>query len=101
MYQLIPAPFMGAGESAGDGTIGSIAADRAWKVTSNAYDGAIVLMHRFQGNDETVEALKTILPELKAQGYQFVTLTELFTLSGNPIHDAIPGVKITDNKSLK
>lgn len=100
MYRLIPAPFMGAGVSAGDGTIGSIAADRAWKVTSNAYDGAIVLMHCFQNNTETVEALKTILPELKAQGYEFVTLTELFTGNGGEVPAPTPGTKFLDNSTI-
>lgn len=101
MYRLIQAPFMGYGPAAGDGTIGSIAADRAFRVTSKAYDGAIVLMHCFQGNSETVEALKTILPELASQGYEFVTLTELFTRDGGSVPGPTPGVKIPDNKPIE
>lgn len=101
MYELIPAPFM-VGISAGDGTAeGSIAADRAFKVTSKAYDGAIVVMHCFQGNDETVEALQTILPELKAQGYKFVTVSELYLESGCKIPGPTPGVKFYDNKPIE
>jgi peptidoglycan/xylan/chitin deacetylase (PgdA/CDA1 family) len=101
MYQLIPAPFMGAAISTGDGTIGSLAADRAWRATSKAYDGAIVLFHCFQGNDETVAALETVLPELKAQGYQFVTLSDLYLKAGYEIPKPTPGVKFADNKPLE
>ena len=100
MFRLIQAPFMG-GFTTGDGTIGSIAADRAWKATSNAYDGAIIVMHCFQGNDETVEALKTILPELKSQGYKFVTLTDLYLESGYELPGPTPGIKIKDNKPIE
>ena len=102
MYDLIQMPFIGAGISAGDGRINSsIAADRAWKVTSNAYDGAIVVMHCMQNNDATVEALKTILPELKAQGYEFVTVTELFTRNGGEAPVPIHGVHYRDNKPIE
>ena len=101
MYEIIQAPFMGAAISTGDGTIGSLAADRAWRATSNAYDGAIVLFHCFQGNDETVTALETVLPELKAQGYEFVTLTELYTRNGGEVPVATPGIKFKDNKPLE
>ena len=101
MYQLIQMPFMGAAITTGDGTIGSIAADRAWKATSQAYDGAIVLMHCFQGNDETVKALEIVLPELQAQGYEFVTLTDLYTRNGGSVPQPTPGVKFKDNKPLE
>ena len=101
MYQLIESPFIGAAVTCGDGTIGSIAADRAYKTLSGVYDGAITLMHCFQGNSETVEALAMVLPELKAQGYQFVTLSELYTLAGYDIPAAIPGAKYRDNKPLE
>ena len=33
----------------------------------------------------TPEALDIIIPELKRQGYEFVTLTDLFRLKGVPI----------------
>ncbi|MUG44948.1 polysaccharide deacetylase family protein [Paenibacillus woosongensis] len=50
------------------------------KVLTNARSGDIVLMHDYVANStQTVEALKQILPELKKQGYSFVTVTELLT----------------------
>lgn len=44
----------------------------------NAKSGDIVLLHD-GGNDrsQTVAALAKILPELKKQGYRFVTVSEL------------------------
>lgn len=83
--RLVPAPFMKYGASAGDGTNESIAEDRSYRVLSKAYDGCIVLFHCFEGNDPTVEALRTVLTELKKQGYKFVTLTQLYEESGKPI----------------
>lgn len=99
MYQLIPMPFAGYGASAGDGSPGSNAYDRAYQITSNAYDGAICLLHCYTGCKETAEALKMILPQLKEQGYEFVTISELFDRVGD-VPGATPGLKIPDNKSL-
>lgn len=48
----------------------------------SADDGAILLLHCFEGNDATVESLKTILPELKRRGYKMVTVSELFAAKG-------------------
>lgn len=49
-------------------------------VLKNARNGDIVLMHDFvPGSDQTVEALKKILPELKERGFSFVTVTELLS----------------------
>lgn len=45
-------------------------------------DGDIVLLHDFQGNDNTVEALKMLIPEMKKHGYTFVTVTELYKRKG-------------------
>ncbi|NMM50967.1 polysaccharide deacetylase family protein [Paenibacillus aquistagni] len=48
------------------------------KVLKNARNGDIVLMHDHVSNSmQTVEALKIILPELKKQGFQFVTVSDL------------------------
>lgn len=81
MYDNIDIPFI-TGFSSGDSGSDKTAEDVADAVLSQAKDGAIILMHDFWGNDRTVEALGTILPELEAQGYEFVTLTELFERKG-------------------
>lgn len=51
-------------------------------VLSNARNGDIVLLHD-HGKDrsQTVEALKQIVPELKQQGYRFVTVSELLKMN--------------------
>lgn len=45
-------------------------------------DGDIILLHDFYGNDNTVEALRMIIPELKKRGYAMVTVSELFDIKG-------------------
>ena len=52
---------------------------------SQVEDGAIVLMHCFENNEATVLALKMLLPELKGQGYQLVTVSELFRRKQIPL----------------
>jgi polysaccharide deacetylase family sporulation protein PdaB len=47
-------------------------------VLSNIHNGDIILFHDLEGDcSQTVEALKVVLPELKKQGYQFLTVTDL------------------------
>lgn len=81
MWENIDVPFIsGIGCNDWDD---KITADRRAKVIlKKAEDGSIILMHDAEGNSMTVEALDTIIPELKAQGYKFVTLTELFEEKG-------------------
>ena len=46
-------------------------------------DGAIILLHDVQPEPHpTAEALDILIPELKKQGYEFVTLSELFERKG-------------------
>ena len=45
-------------------------------------DGDIVLLHDMTGNDNTVEALRMLIPEMKKQGYTFVTVSDLFEKKG-------------------
>lgn len=52
-------------------------------------DGDIFLLHDFEGNENTVEALKKLIPEMKRRGFTFVTIPEIFEISGRelPEHD--------------
>jgi len=81
MYKAIDIPFIsGAGC---DDWMDDVSADeRAEKVLSKAQNGQIILMHDAEGNRQTVKALKTIVPELQKQGYELVTLSELFEVQG-------------------
>lgn len=81
MYDAIDKPFI-CGVGCGDSSADTTALERADSVISSAKDGQIILMHDFAGNSRTVEALKIIIPALKLEGYEFVTLTELFDRQG-------------------
>lgn len=49
-------------------------------VSKNLVDGGIVLMH--QGYDKTINAVKRLLPDLKARGFQVVSVSELIKYYG-------------------
>lgn len=62
---------------------GTEAEDRAQNVLDGVRDGAIILLHDVQPYPHpTPEALDILIPELKKQGYEFVTLSELFRKKG-------------------
>ncbi|MDQ1910630.1 polysaccharide deacetylase family protein [Paenibacillus sp. GD4] len=49
-------------------------------VLGNVHNGDIILFHDLEGDcSQTVEALKRIIPELKQQGYEFVTVSDLIS----------------------
>ena len=84
MYQNIDLSFI-QGISCDDWEASVSASQRANKVLSSVKDGSIVLLHDFQGNTNTVQALPTIIEGLKKQGYTFVTVSQLFQYKGvNP-----------------
>lgn len=62
--------------------------DRVTMTLDRVEDGRILLFH--DTNERTVEAMKTIIPSLKALGYEFVTIPELFRLSGQTPADHSP-----------
>jgi len=47
------------------------------RVSKKVHPGAIILMHASDTCKQTVEALPTVIKDLKAQGYEFVTVSEL------------------------
>ena len=72
-----PVPMMG-GDGTSDWNQSVSTEERIQQVKKIACDGRIVLLHCFEGNDKTDEALQTIIPDLLADGYEFVTIDELF-----------------------
>ncbi len=54
------------------------ARERIDRVLANAKDGELVLLHDMDGNVNTVEALRVIIPELKKRGFRFMTCGQLF-----------------------
>lgn len=81
MFDNIYVPFI-AGIGASDWDDRMTAEKRAKTILKQAKDGDIILLHDMEGNSATVEALDTIIPELQAQGYKFVTVSELFEAKG-------------------
>lgn len=65
------------------------AQQRADAVINQVRDGAIILLHDAQPLPHpTPEALDIIIPTLQDQGYEFVTLTELFLRKGVDLNEA-------------
>lgn len=56
--------------------------ERTRRILEQAHPGFIILVHDMEGNTQTVEAIKKIIPALKEQGYEFVTIRDLFAKSG-------------------
>lgn len=52
-------------------------------ILSGVCDGDIILLHDFKDNDQTIETLKVIIPELQRRGFTFVTVAELFAVHGS------------------
>ena len=80
-HSVVPQPFIG-GIGPSDWNKDVTVEQRVEGYLKAADDGVIFLMHDFEGNGATAEALKTILPRLKAEGYGFVTVAELFAVKG-------------------
>ena len=64
-------------------------------IIDNAEPGAIYLLHDFEGNETTIEALDEAIPVLKGQGYVFVTVGQLFekmncTPDGHTMYTVVP-----------
>lgn len=51
-------------------------------ILGGVQDGDIILLHDFKDNDATVEALKTVIPELQRRGFTFLTVADLFAIRG-------------------
>ena len=81
MFENIPYIFI-CGLACDDWVPEVTAEQRAQKVLDGARDNMLVLLHDSEGNDNTVDALDIIIPELKSRGFEFVTISELFGRAG-------------------
>ena len=81
MFENIPYIFI-CGLACDDWIPEVSAEERAKKVLEGARDNMLVLLHDSEGNDNTVDALDIIIPELRNRGFEFVTLSELFNRAG-------------------
>lgn len=88
MFRLIDLPFI-CGHGCEDWVPTVTAEERIRRVLENAHDGAMILLHDMAGNQNTVDALKVLIPELISRGFELCTLTELFAAHGiEPISGA-------------
>jgi peptidoglycan-N-acetylglucosamine deacetylase len=81
--------------SSGDPTVGQSARAIERQVLGNVLPGSIVLFHANGRGWHTDAALPAIIAELKAQGYEFATVSELLA-AGEPVlaatcYDSRPG----------
>ena len=89
LYDAVDLPFI-CGIDCQDYMQNVTAQERADYILNGAKDGVIVLLHDAAGNHQTVEALELAMPKLIEQGYEFVTLTELFKRQGEtPKHNIL------------
>lgn len=84
MYDNIDMPFIcGLGCNDWDNKV--TVQERVDNTLKQIQDGAIILLHDSAGNTQTVEAIDKIIPELLDQGYQLVTVSELFEIKEQEI----------------
>ena len=94
MYDWIDLTFIcGKGCQDWEASVGM--EERREGIIANAEPGAIYLLHDFEGNEATVEALDEAIPVLKEQGYVFVTVSELFAKlkcdpDGHTLYSVVP-----------
>lgn len=81
MYDIIDLTFI-CGYGCEDWIAEVSASERVQRILAQAKPGFIILMHDMQGNVQTVGAIKGIISVLKKQGYEFVTIRNLFKKSG-------------------
>ena len=84
MYKNIKVPFI-CGIGCNDWEPDKDADYRYNVMKQNTDNGVLYLLHVMEGNKATQDAVDRLVPELKAQGYEFVNLPDLFEKCGvNP-----------------
>ncbi len=81
MFDTIDLTFI-CGIGADDWNDEISADERFRRITEQVSDGSVILLHDMEGNFRTVEAIDRIIPAMKADGYEFVTVSELFSRKG-------------------
>ena len=81
MYENIDLPFI-CGLGCNDWEDKVSAEDRYKFLTEKCPDGCIVLLHDQPNNTKTAEAVRKAVPKLIEDGYEFVTVSELFVAKG-------------------
>lgn len=77
MFDTIEPTFI-CGVGADDWNDEVSADERFNKIMEQVSDGTVILLHDSNGNFRTVEAIGRIIPAMISEGYEFVTVSELF-----------------------
>ena len=89
MYDLIDLTFI-SGYGCEDWLPEVSAKERTERLLKVARPGFMILLQDMADIIQTVEAIKTLIPELKRQGYEFVTIRDIFMKSGiKPEHNVV------------
>ena len=81
MYENIDLPFI-SGLGCNDWDDGTSVEKRVKFLTKRCPEGCIILLHDQETNEKTVEALRQSLPVMLEDGFEFVTVSELFVAKG-------------------
>lgn len=81
MFQTVDKTFI-CGVGAEDYNDAVSAEERYERIISQVTDGTVILLHDMTGNFRTVNALDMIVPKLKNDGYELVTVSRLFAEEG-------------------
>ncbi|MCH5324419.1 MAG: polysaccharide deacetylase family protein [Eubacterium sp.] len=81
MYDCIDKTFI-CGVGADDWDPKVTVGERVERILAQVGDGTIILLHDMSGNTQTVSALDEIIPAMQGDGYEFVTVSELFKRKG-------------------
>ena len=84
MYDTIDMPFI-CGIGVEDWLPETTVSHRINGILEQAKDGALFLLHDMEGNENTVDALDTVIPQLLERGFEFVTVSEMFANKKVPI----------------
>lgn len=77
MMELIDKIFI-CGDGAEDWEPAISAEERYERIVAQVKNGSVILLHDMEGNINTVRAVEMIIPKLIEEGYEFVTMSELF-----------------------
>ena len=78
MFDTIDMTFI-CGVGADDWNDEVSADERFSRIMEQVSDGTVILLHDMTGNSRTVEAIGRIIPAMISEGYEFVTVSELFS----------------------
>ncbi len=81
MYKAVKLPFI-CGYGCCDWEADVSAEQRVSRTLEQSRHGALILLHDMAGNEKTAEAVDIIIPKLIEDGYELVTVSEMFDRCG-------------------